>query len=455
MLQSLQTKYARIRRSLSKTPFLCYRRNKLSLSTPSPLRKPFRRVIEPLQAFVNTEVSSGLVLLAAAAIALAWANSPWDATYTDLFGTDLSVDGGLFHIHADLRDWINEALMALFFYVAGLEIKRELLQGELSGRGKALLPVAAAVGGMVAPALIYVAINAGGDHGRGWGIPMATDIAFALGVLALLGRRIPAQLRIFLLALAIVDDMGAILVIAVFYTGDVQANSLAIAVGLLALLFALQLAGVRVLAIYVLVGVAAWIAVHASGVHATIAGVALGLLTPLKTPSRPALINRVLGRPDRVENAGEEEPPLERLERSLHPYTSFLIVPLFALANAGISLNPNAVSDSIVEPVALGVAIGLIVGKPAGILGFAWLAVRMRLAALPEGVSWRQLTGVGVLGGVGFTVALFINGLAFTDPAAIEDGKLGILAGSLIAGVVGYLILRTIRSEDPAGPTDR
>lgn len=427
-----------------------------------PYTQRVRKIIGPLQAFVSTEVSSGIVLLAAAAVALAWANSPWDGAYHDLFATTLNVDGGLFHIHAELRDWINEALMAFFFYVAGLEIKRELLHGELAGRDKALLPVVAALGGMVAPALIFTAINAGGEHGRGWGIPMATDIAFALGVLALLGRRIPGQLRVFLLALAIVDDMGAIFVIAVFYSSDVQFDSLAIAAGLLVLVYVMQVAGVRVFAVYVIAAIAIWIAVHASGIHATVAGVALGLLTPLTEPSSPQFLDRFLsslrrfhGYPDPGPEFGEE-PPLVRLERALHPYTSFVVVPIFALANAGIALDPGTVGDSIVEPVTLGVALGLIIGKPVGIFTFSWLAVRTRLAALPTGVNWTQLLGVGVLAGVGFTVALFIDGLAFEDTASSIDGKLGILGGSLIAGAFGYIFLRIASREDvPEAATGR
>lgn len=390
-----------------------------------------RRMVGPLQAFVSTEVSGGLVLLAAAGGALAWANSPWDDAYAGLFGERITIDGGVFHIDETLRAWINDGLMTFFFFVAGLEIKRELTHGELAGLDRAALPAIAAIGGMAVPALIFVSINLGGNGERGWGIPMATDIAFALGILALLGRRIPSQLRVFLLALAIVDDIGAILVIAVFYSSDVQFGSLAMAGGFLALAFALQRAGVRWYAAYFAIGAAMWVAMFESGIHATLAGVALGMLTPATA-------------------AGDKEPPLETLERRLHPFTSFLVVPLFALANAGVSLGPDSVS--LTSSVTLGVAIGLLVGKPLGIFGATWLAVRTRLASLPEGIGWSHILGIGLLGGVGFTVALFVNELAFGEPALISDGKIGILLGSLLSGAVGYAVLHCLTREARAKP---
>jgi NhaA family Na+:H+ antiporter len=402
-----------------------------------------RRVIGPLQAYINTEVGGGLVLLAAAVAALVWANSWWDGAYHDFFGHTLVLDAGIFRIDEDVRHWINDALMALFFYVAGLEIKREVLHGELAGRERALLPAIAALGGMAAPALIFTAFNFGGSGERGWGIPMATDIAFALGVIAILGEGIPRQLRTFLLGLAIADDIGAILVIAIFYTGDVQFDSLAIAVALLALFVALQRAGIRNYAPYVAIAIATWIAVYESGIHATIAGVALGLLTPM----------------GREEIADDEAVivaagPLERMEALLHPATSFLIVPLFALANAGVSLAPDALVDSATTPVALGVAFGLALGKPLGIFTFSWLAVRTGLAQLPRNVTWPLLFGVGVLAGIGFTVALFVNGLAF-DAAQQEEGRVGILAGSLLAGAVGLTVLRLLSGAAAGAATGK
>jgi NhaA family Na+:H+ antiporter len=431
-----------------KGSFLYIREIAVNKFSQRPLRVPrraLRRVIGPLQTFINTEVSSGVVLLLGAGAALIWANSPWDDAYHDLFATRMAVDAGLFHIEADLHDWINEGLMAFFFYVAGLEIKRELLRGELAGRDRALLPIVAAAGGMIVPALIYTAINAGTETGRGWGIPMATDIAFALGVLALLGRRIPAQLRIFLLALAIADDMGAIAVIAVFYSSDLQLDSLALAAALLVLICAMQATGVRALAFYVLVALAVWVAVHSSGIHATIAGVALGLLTPLEPLARPGLAARLLdwlrGHDSHRVLETNGEAPLERMERSLHPFTSFLVVPIFALANAGISLDPTVIRGTADETVTLGVAAGLVAGKPIGICLFSWLVVRSGLASLPSGVRWPQMIGAGTLGGIGFTVSLFIDELAFGGRGLEVDGKLGILAGSVIAGALGFAVL--------------
>lgn len=422
-------------------------------------RSAVRRVVQPIQEFINTEVFSGAVLLAAAVVAIVWANSPFKDQYADLFGTHITIDAALFRIDEDLRHWINDALMAFFFFVVGLEIKRELLRGELQGVQSAALPAIAAFGGMIVPALIYTAFNAGGAGDDGWGIPMATDIAFALGILALLGRRIPTQLRVFLLALAIVDDIGAILVIAVFYSGDIQVDSLAVAGGLLALIYAMYRVGVQSIPVYFVVGAIVWLAVFESGIHATIGGVVLGLMTPLD-PVRVTIGDRIRAVQQRVtagiwaSKAASAEPvneqgefesgPLYRLEHGLHPLTSFLIVPLFALANAGVSLEPDAVGDALGTPVTWGVALGLLCGKPIGIVLFAWLTVRMGISRLPNDVTWAQVLGVGILAGVGFTVALFVNELAFDSVALIERGKIGILAGSLAAGIGGYLLLRAV-----------
>lgn len=402
-----------------------------------------RRVAQPIRTFVQTEVSGGIVLLIAAAAALVWANSPWDGAYNDIFEHHLSIDGGVFHIDEDVRHWINDALMTLFFFVAGLEIKRELQHGELAGLDRAALPGIAALGGMVAPALIYTAFNYGGDGGRGWGIPMATDIAFALGVLALFGRRIPPPLRTFLLALAIADDIGAILVIAIFYTDTVQVDSLALAGVLFALVYAMRVAGVKNYAPYALAGAAAWVAVYESGIHATLAGVALGLMTPMG-------VEVTEGEEDSVMVTSG---PLEELEKFFHPITSFLIVPLFALANAGVSLDPATIRDSATTSVTLGVALGLMIGKPLGIVAASWLAVRLGLAKLPRSVTWTEIVGIGFVAGIGFTVALFVNGLAFDDELQ-ERGRLGILAGSLGASVIGFVILWLV-TRGEREPTDR
>lgn len=435
---------------------------------PSVRVRVVRRVVLPLQEFIRTEVFSGSVLLLAAVVALVWANSPLDDAYFDLFNERIVIDTPLFTINENLRHWINDVLMTFFFFVVGLEIKRELFRGELQGLQRAALPGIAALGGMVAPALIYIAFNVGTDGSNGWGIPMATDIAFALGILAVLGRRIPSQLRVFLLALAIVDDIGAILVIAVFYTSEIQIDSLAVAgVGLLAM-YGLYRLGLNSIPLYFLVGAVVWLAVFESGVHATIAGVVLGLMTPLD-PVRVTIADRfrrLLNQEPTEESAhaqapdgypDSEEGPLYELEHSLHPFTSFLIVPLFALANAGVSLDPETVENSITTSVTSGIALGLLIGKPLGIFFFSWFAVRLGISSLPENTNWTQMLGAGMLAGVGFTVALFVNDLAFDSEVLIERGKIGILVGSFLAGIAGYLLLRLScpeREEGAPGESD-
>ncbi len=422
-----------------------------------------RRVSLPIQVFISTEVISGAILLLAAAIAVAWANSPWDRSYFDLIHQTFELRVfGVFHIEEDLQRWVNDGLMTLFFFVVGLEIKRELFRGELRGVDRAALPSLAAAGGMLAPAVVYTAFNAGGAGEAGWGIPMATDIAFALGILAILGRRIPSQLRVFLLALAIVDDIGAILVIAIFYTDRIALDSLALAGILLAVIYTMNRLGVQDTLAYLLVGVCVWAAVFASGVHATIAGVALGLMTPVnpyygRGRFLPALTDlasrfrRASARGD-VESAEQllgqmedvvegTEAPVDRLERLLHPVTSFVVVPLFALANAGVPLSNGVLSDSLSSSLTLGIFIGLLIGKPVGILTASWLAVRTGIARLPDGVTWPQMMGIGLLGGVGFTVALLINELAFASAPLTDQGRVGILAASVVAGVAGLAVL--------------
>jgi len=427
--------------------------------TPSgaPRSTVVDRVVLPIQEFINTEVASGAVLLLAAVIAIVLANSPWDDNYADLFDTRITIDAGLFRIDEDLRHWINDALMTSFFFVVGLEIKRELFRGELRGLQRSAFPGISAMGGMLVPALIYTAFNAGGDGGKGWGIPMATDIAFALGIVALLGRRIPSQLRVFLLALAIVDDIGAILVIAIFYSGSIQVESLALAVGFICLIYTMYRLGIQSIPVYFVVGALVWVAVFESGVHATIAGVVLGVITPLD-PVRVTIQDRVRSVLNRRQSTdggaqtGHVHPvganqskggPLYQLEHMLHPFTSFVVVPLFALANAGISLDPDMIDNSMTSSVTLGIALGLIIGKPLGIVLFAWLSCRLGVSSLPQGATWGQMLGLGMLAGVGFTVALFVNELAFDSGALVERGKLGILAGSLAAGFLGFVLMWT------------
>ncbi|MFN8533176.1 MAG: Na+/H+ antiporter NhaA [Dehalococcoidia bacterium] len=420
-------------------------------------RSPFvRRVGLPVQRFISTEAASGAVLLAAIVVALIWANSPWADSYRALWATPVTVAIGGAGIDKPLLLWVNDGLMAIFFFVVGLEIKREFLHGELASPKVAALPIAGAFGGMITPALIYLAVNGGGPAARGWAIPMATDIALALGVLALLGRRIPAELRVFLLALAIVDDLGAIAVIALFFTEAISATALGIA----ALLFGLVLLAVRVgmrsVFLYLLLSALLWAAVLNSGVHATVAGVLLAMVVPASRTIGPDRFAELVGRLiDRLEQpAGEPaemtlgrvgelvtqtEAPLERWERVLHPWVSYLIVPLFALANAGVALSGEAIGAS---PVAVGVAAGLLLGKPVGIVLASVVVVRLRLAVLPAGVRWSQIGGVGLLAGIGFTVALFIAELAFDSPALVEQAKVGILTASVAAGLIGYLALR-------------
>jgi NhaA family Na+:H+ antiporter len=371
-----------------------------------------RRLVGAAQAFIAVEASGGIVLLAAAMLALAWVNSPWGDSYTDLWHSAVSFDSDVFSVHSDLRAVVNDGLMTLFFFVMGLEIKRELVRGELSSLRRALLPAASALGGMILPATIYLLLNAGRGEPSGWGIPMATDIAFAVGVLALLGRRVPFGLKIFLLALAIADDIGAIAVIAVFYASSLDVVALCLGVAILAGVIALNRAGVRNPAVYVVPGLMLWLALFESGIHATIAGVVLGLLAPAS-------------RFDPADESDGQEAPLQRLERLVHPWASYAVVPLFALANAGVEVSGGATRDALANPEAQGVVLGLVLGKPAGIAAFTWLAVRLRLCELPRGVSWRQIVAVGCLGGMGFTVSLLITGLAFSGRGANRRGEAG------------------------------
>lgn len=376
-----------------------------------------------------------------------------------------------------LRLWINDGLMALFFLLVGLEIKRELVAGELKDRRKAALPAMAALGGMVVPALVFLAFNHGGAFASGWGVPMATDIAFAVGVVALLGSRVPTPAKLFLLTLAIVDDLGAIAVIATVYTPKVGFGWLLGAVALLICVHLLHRAGVRSPAPFVVLGVLAWVAMLESGVHATIAGVAMALLTPVAATLSPAkyasrvrpLVDRaeaVMGDDDlhtadhhTLEHAShltaevrrlsrDSMPKLTRLELALAPWVAFGIVPLFAFANAGVALSGDDLAASVSDPVTLGVAAGLVVGKVVGVLAFTWLALRFKLGVMPDGVTWRHLIGLSFLAGIGFTVALFVAGLAFTDPAAVTAAKVGIFAASGVAGIVGYLWLRACPTAD-------
>jgi NhaA family Na+:H+ antiporter len=380
-----------------------------------------------LQAFLQSEALGGYVLMAAALAALLIANSPAAPLYFDALGTKLGFQTGPVVLRETVLHWINDGLMAVFFLLVGLEIKREVLDGQLRGAARIVLPGIAALGGMLVPALIYVLINLGNpDTLRGWAIPAATDIAFALGILALLGSRVPTSLKIFLTALAILDDLGAIVIIALFYTSQLNVFALVMAGALLVCLLCLNRAGVLRLTPYLLIGAVLWYFVLKSGVHATLAGVALALTIPL-----------------RPRNAGQPQAhsPLHDLEHALHKPVALLIVPVFGFANAGVSFAGMGL-DSLAQPVPLGVALGLFLGKQLGVFGFAWLAIKTGVASLPRHASFTQLYGVALLCGIGFTMSLFIGALAFTDAATVDATKIGVLTGSLASAVAGFLLLR-------------
>ncbi|WP_419842310.1 Na+/H+ antiporter NhaA [Candidatus Poriferisodalis sp.] len=410
-----------------------------------------RYVARPILRFVHREVASSALLLVAATAALIWANSPWSDSYFDFWHTQIDLSIGGYHIHPlSLEAFVDDGLMALFFFVVGLEIKRELVTGYLSSVRAATLPAIAAVGGMAVPALAYFAFNPSGEAAAGWGIPTATDIAFAVGVVALLGSRVPPILKVFLLTLAIVDDIGAIAIIAIFYSGDLNLRWLALAVGLIVVVRALALMKVWVLEVYWVVGVVIWYATLESGVHATIAGVVLGLMTPAKPlldrSAAQEMVDQLPADPqvEQVHQASflvqESVPLTERLEALLHPFTAFLIVPVFALANAGVPLSVDTLTDAAGSPVTWGVLLGLVVGKPLGIAVFTWVATRFGFE-LPEGMNWLQLVGMGFAAGIGFTVSIFITRLAFDDGASIAMAKIGILVASGAAGGAALVLL--------------
>ncbi len=412
-------------------------------------------LLRPLVDFMRTEAAGGIVLVAATLIALVWANSPWADSYTELWHTQISIEVGSHGIELDLQEWINEGLMAIFFFVVGLEIKRELVDGELRNRRQAAMPAIAAIGGMVVPALIYLAINGGGVGRDGWGIPVATDIAMAVGVLSLLGDRVPSSLKLFLLALAIVDDIGAILLIAVFYAEELHLDALVVALGLGLAVVGLRQIGLRPIAMYVALGAGLWLALHESGLHATLVGVVLGLLTPTR-PFRPkdlvdaeelADVSSVAAARETVVLARESVSVVEWLEHQLHPWTSFVIVPLFALANAGVPISADALSAAASSPVAWGIVLGLVVGKLVGVTAATWLAVRTGIGELPSGSTWTGVVGIGALAGIGFTVSIFVTGLAFDDPVVQDEAKIGVLVASTVAAVIGSLILGRRRSD--------
>jgi Na+:H+ antiporter, NhaA family len=417
-------------------------------------RRLAKYVGRPIAGFLRVEAAGGIVLVAAALAAMLWANSPWSASYEDLWTTELGIRVGGFEIREDLRHWVNDALMVIFFFVVGLEIKYEMVSGELRDPKAASVPIFAALGGMVVPAAIYAAFNAGGAGAAGWGIPMATDIAFAVGVLSLLGRRIPSPARVFLLTLAIVDDIGAIVVIAVFYTADLSMGWLAVAGGGLLVVVGLRWIRVWSMSAYVVVGFVVWFATYESGVHATIAGVALGLLAPAlplldqehtRAYAREAIADEHLDAQELRRYRfllGESVPVAERLGSKLHPWSSYVVLPIFALANAGIALSASGLAQALAAPVTAGIALGLLLGKPLGIVAASWLAVRSGLGRLPDRTGWPVMYGLGVVAGIGFTVSLFITGLSFPGSGdLVADAKIGVLGASVLAAVVGSVML--------------
>jgi len=428
---------------------------------------PAVRAIElPVLKFIHTEGVGGWLLLAAAVIALIWANSPFQQFYYRVWEAELSFNLGLLHLSKSLHHWINDGLMAIFFFLVGMEIKHELTIGALRSARRAMLPVVAAIGGMVAPALIFVALNGGTAASSGWGIPMATDIAFALGVLAMVPG-VPVDLKVFLLAVAIVDDIGAIIVIAIFYSETIAVMPLAAGAVLLLALWGLRRAGVQFEFPYILLGVLFWVTILKSGVHATIAGVILGMMVthrPMferetaarEAPEVLAALKRDLREGDEdaadmhlgvLQTLAERtEAPLERLTRKLHSWVAFVVLPLFALSNAGVEMSGESLRAAVSSPLAWGIALGLLVGKPLGIVGASWLAVKSGMADLPTQLNWRLLAGVGVLAGIGFTVSIFIAALAFAEDSMLATAKLGILAASVLAGVLGYVLVRGARA---------
>lgn len=435
-----------------------------------------RAVVRPLQRLMGLEVSTAVAALVAAVIALILANTPLQPAYEAFWGTPVRFEvAGHSLIDFSLRALVNDGLMALFFMVVALEIKREWIFGELRDRKAAALPIIAAAGGMIVPALIYAAFNAGGAASHGWGIPMATDIAFAVAVLVAAGPRVPNSARLFLLTLAIADDLGAILVIAIFYAGGLHLAWLAAAVGMMVLAWVFKLMRVRAVGVFVVIGVLCWYFMHESGVHATIAGVAMGFLTPassLLPPQKyPAIASRlvdevtarlgdgVLTHEEHGLNHGtmreirrlslETQAPLDRIEYRLSSWSAFLIVPVFAFANAGLVIPRVSPVEWLADPVVLGVGLGLVIGKTIGVFCSAWLAAKMGIARMPASLTNVHLLGISICAGVGFTVALFVADLAFTDGQHLESAKLGIIIGSLVAGVLGYLTLRIIPRGDP------
>ena len=439
--------------------------NMQQISTQDSPNHPLSFITNPIRNFFQQEAAGGILLMASAVIAIVWANSPFAEAYFHLWHTHVDLDIGKLGIHMHLLHWINDGLMAIFFLLVGLEIKREVLSGELASRKKAALPVAAAIGGMVVPALIYVALNIGAPTMNGWGVPMATDIAFALGIIILLGKRVPTSLKVFLVALAIVDDLGAVLVIAFFYTSKLSLTALGAAGLFLAAMIVANRLGVRRLTVYGILGIGLWVAFLKSGIHATLAGVLMAMTIPTtrKISAQDFMeagknaMYKYMGatKPDQkdlnhkqehaihdIEHASKNvTPPSLRLEHALHSWVAFLIMPVFAFANAGVSFAGIDIMASLTSKVTLGIILGLFLGKQIGIFAFSWLAIKTGIAEMPARTNWKQIYGVSLLAGIGFTMSLFIASLAFGEGEVLNLAKLGIFVASFIAGVGGWFVL--------------
>ncbi len=442
----------------------------------APWEKSFDRILTPLEEFIHRQTTSGVLLMICAVIALVIANSPWHHDYEHFLHTEIGFSFGDSHFALSIHHWINEALMAMFFFIMGLELKRELLVGELASPARALVPIMAAIGGMAVPALFYYALNVSGAGVKGWGIPMATDIAFAIGALSLLGSRVPKNLVTFLIALAIVDDLGAVAVIALFYTASIDLQALAYAVAFTFVLLSLNLGGIRRPLPYAAVGALLWMAMLASGIHATIAGIVVAFVIPIRPKFEPrTFVERVkrstvlmhasvINEPDVIHNnhfrslvtsLGDGvqlvQAPAQRLEHSLHLPVAYLVIPIFALANAGIPIDFAGFGSYLDHPITLGVLAGLLLGKPVGIVGFTWITVKLGWAEMPTGLRMKHILGVGLLGGIGFTMSIFIADLAFAaNPGDLLMAKTGILLASAVAGLGGVLwLLFCQRGSDP------
>ncbi len=433
----------------------------------APWEKAFKRVLSPLDEFIHRQTTSGVLLMLCAIAALYLANSHWNEAYHHLLELPFTIGVEGFQLSKSLHHWINDGLMALFFFVVGLELKREILVGELADPKQAMLPIIAAIGGMVVPVLIYILINPAGHALNGWGVPMATDIAFALGTLALLGKRVPKNLLTFLVALAIVDDLGAVMVIALFYTETINSPALITAATMLVLLMTLNLGGVRRSLPYILLGIILWVAMLKSGIHATLAGIFLAFTIPMRPKYHPSyLLSGINDMVEKIKQAYQRDgniikndelrsqvralgegvqlvqAPAQIMERKMHLPSAYFIIPIFSLANAGIPIDWSSLGSIVTHPVSIGVAAGLVIGKLIGIAGFSWVAVKLGVTSLPKGLNFKHIIGVALMGGIGFTMSIFIAELGFVhSPGDLLMAKTGILFASVVAGVSGFLWL--------------